>query len=35
MVAKDAKVEEWKEKFFKVSEALEKQQHYEQLLERS
>ncbi|WP_438971669.1 GGDEF domain-containing protein [Methylophaga sp.] len=35
MAERDPKVEEWKEKFFKVSDSLEKQQEYEQLLERS
>lgn len=35
MAEQDPRVEEWKEKFFKVSDALEKQQDYDQLLERS
>ncbi len=35
MAEQDPKLEEWKEKFFKVSESLEKQQDYDQLLERS
>lgn len=35
MAERDPKVEEWKEKFLKVSDSLEKQKNYEQLLERS
>ncbi|MDX1474936.1 MAG: diguanylate cyclase [Reinekea sp.] len=35
MAKQDPKVEEWKEKFFEVSDMLEKQQDYDQLLERS
>ncbi|MEX1200330.1 MAG: diguanylate cyclase [Methylophaga sp.] len=35
MAEQNPKVEEWKEKFFKVSDSLEKQQNYDQLLERS
>lgn len=35
MAEQDPRVEEWKEKFFKVSDSLEKQQDYDQLLERS
>lgn len=34
MAEQDPKIEEWKEKFFKVSDSLEKQQDYDQLLER-
>ncbi len=35
MAQQNPKVEEWKEKFFKVSESLQKQQDYDHLLERS